>query len=118
MKNKLFFFGAYQGDRFLTSSPGPVQVESPQFRSAAIAAFPDSVAALLYKSFPPSTQGTPLMTLRDYVTSREAVLGVGLFQFRGVSMPGKPRSRRLQSHRGCGPVEPLCAIIRGGAGRH
>ena len=60
MKNKLFFFGAYQGDRFLTSSPGPVQVESPQFRSAATAAFPNSVAALLYKNFPPSTQGTPL----------------------------------------------------------
>ena len=40
MKNKLFFFGAYQGDRFLTSSPGPVQVESQQFRSAATTAFP------------------------------------------------------------------------------
>src|SRR6185312_7473752 len=26
MKDKLFFFGAYQGDRFLTSSPGLVQV--------------------------------------------------------------------------------------------
>src|SRR5258705_4775827 len=68
MKNKLFFFGAYQGDRFLTSSAGPVQVESQQFRSAATAAFPDSVAALLYKDFPPSAQGTPLMTLQDYVT--------------------------------------------------
>jgi hypothetical protein len=67
IKNKLFFFGAYQGDRFLTSSAGPAQVESQEFRSAAIAAFPDSVAALLYKNFAPSTQGTPLMTLRDYV---------------------------------------------------
>ena len=71
MKNKLFFFGAYQGDRFLTSSPGPVQVESPQFRRAATAAFPNSVAALLYRNFQPSTQGTPLMTLRDYVANSE-----------------------------------------------
>src|SRR4051794_18914264 len=27
IKNKLFFFGAYQGDRFLTSSAGPARVE-------------------------------------------------------------------------------------------
>ena len=116
IKNKLFFFGAYQGDRFLTSSAGPVQVESQQFRSAAIAAFPDSVAALLYKNFPPSTQGTPLMTLRDYVAG--GVLGLGFFQFRGVSVPGKPRSRHLQSCRCCCSVEPICAVIRSGAGRH
>jgi len=67
VKNKLFFFGAYQGDRFLTSSAGLVQVESQQFRSATAAVFPNSVAALLYRNFAPSTQGTPLMTLRDYV---------------------------------------------------
>ena len=63
IKNKLFFFGAYQGDRFLTSSAGPVQVESQQFRSAATTAFPDSVAALLYKNFAPSNKGTPLMAI-------------------------------------------------------
>ena len=82
IRNKLFFFGAYQGDRFLTSSAAPVQVESPQFRSAATAAFPDSVASLLYKNFPPSTQGTPLMTLRDYVTG--SILGIGFFPIRGL----------------------------------
>ena len=69
VKNKLFFFGAYQGDRFLTSSPGPVQVESPEFRNATITAFPNSVASLLYENFAPATQGTPLITLREYVTS-------------------------------------------------
>jgi outer membrane receptor protein involved in Fe transport len=79
MKNKLFLFGAYQGDRFLTSSPAPVQVESSQFRNASIAAFPDSVAALLYKSFPPATQGTPLMTLRDYVTGGFSESGFSSF---------------------------------------
>ena len=89
IKNKLFFFGAYQGDRFLTSSPGPVQVESPQFRSAATAAFPNSVAALLYKNFPPSTQGTPLMTLRDYVTSPDGPFsGSGFSSFAEYLCPG------------------------------
>src|SRR5947208_2219109 len=46
-KDKLFFFAAYQGDRFLTSSPGLVLAEAPQFRSATISAFPKSVAAFL-----------------------------------------------------------------------
>ena len=89
MKNKLFFFGAYQGDRFLTSSPGPVRVESPQFRRAATAAVPDSVAALLYKNFPPSTHGTPLMTLRDYVTSPNGPFSGSLFSsFAEYLCPG------------------------------
>jgi len=86
MKNKPFFFGAYQGDRFLTSSPGLVQVESQQFRSVVAAAFPDSVAALLYKNFPPSSQGTPLMTLRDYVTDQFS--GSGFSTFGQYLCPG------------------------------
>jgi outer membrane receptor protein involved in Fe transport len=89
IKNKFFLFGAYQGDRFLTSSPGPVQVESPQFRSAAIAAFPDSVTALLYKSFPSPTRGTPLMTLREYVISPEGPFsGSGFSRFADYLCPG------------------------------
>jgi hypothetical protein len=68
-KDQLFFFVAYQGDRFLTSNPGQVLAESPEFRTAAISAFPNSVAALLYSNFPPDSSGTPFITLRDYVTS-------------------------------------------------
>jgi hypothetical protein len=67
-KDKVFFFAAYQGDRFLTSSPGPDRTESPQFRSATISAFPNSVAALLYSTFPPAGNGMPFATLRQYVT--------------------------------------------------
>jgi len=95
VKNKLFFFGAYQGDRFLTSSAGPVQVESQQFRSAATAAFPGSVAALLYKNFPPSTRGTPLMTLRGYVTGpHDPFSESGFSSFPEYLCPGSldPRS--------------------------
>src|SRR5438477_9650598 len=90
IKDKLFFFGAYQRDRFLTSSPGPVQVESPQFRVAATAAFPNSVAALLYKNFAPSTKGTPLMTmtLREYVTnSGGSFSGSGFSRFVDYLFP-------------------------------
>jgi hypothetical protein len=67
-KDKLFFLIAYQGERFL-SSPSPAYIESPEFRSATISAFPNSVAALLYASFPPVEQGTPVTTLRQYISS-------------------------------------------------
>ena len=89
LKNKLFFFAAFQGERFLTSNPGPEQVESPQFVSAVMTAFPDSVAALLYKSFPPATQGVPVMTLRDYVTGPEGGFsGSGFTSFAAYLCPG------------------------------
>ena len=68
-KDKLFFLIAYQGERFLTSSPSPAYTESPQFQSATISAFPNSVAALLYRSFPPEGHGTPVATLRQFIGS-------------------------------------------------
>ena len=68
-KDKLFFFAAYQGDRFIISKPSPVLAESPQFRSAAISTFPNSVGALLYSNFAPAGSGTPFDTLREYVAS-------------------------------------------------
>jgi len=68
-KDKLFFFAAYQGDRFITSNPGLVLAESPEFRSAAISTFPNSVAALLYSNFSPAHSGTEFESLRDYVAS-------------------------------------------------
>ena len=89
IKDKLFFFGAFQGDRFLTSSAGPVEVESPQFRDAVVSTFPNSVAALLYKNFSPSTRGTPRRTLRDYVTSPEGPFSGSFFStFAEYLCPG------------------------------
>jgi len=85
-KDKLFFFAAYQGDRFLTSNPGQVLAESPEFRAATVSAFPNSVAALLYSNFPPDSEGTPLITLRDYVTSG-AFSGFGLPTFADYLCP-------------------------------
>lgn len=67
LKDKLFFFAAYQGDRFIISNPGEVLAESSEFRRAVIATFPDSVASLLYSNFAPANSGSPALTLRDYV---------------------------------------------------
>ena len=77
IKDKLFFFGSYQGDRFLTTlPPTPVTVESPEWRQAVIAASnapgsptANSTAALLYKDFPPGLAGTPSLTLDQYLGS-------------------------------------------------
>jgi hypothetical protein len=69
IKDKLFFFAAYQGDRFLTTAPPSVAtVESPQWRAAVEAANPNSVAAVLYKNFAPSVTGTPDLDLNTYVS--------------------------------------------------
>lgn len=69
IKDKLFFFGSYQGDRFITSgTPQTATVESPEWRQAVIAAEPNSVAALLYGKFTPSITGAPTgATLDSYL---------------------------------------------------
>jgi Carboxypeptidase regulatory-like domain/TonB-dependent Receptor Plug Domain/TonB dependent receptor len=66
-KDKVFFFASYQGEKFLTSNPAPAFVESPEFRAAAISAFPNSVSALLYSNFAPTVKSTPFATLREYI---------------------------------------------------
>jgi hypothetical protein len=77
IKDKLFFFGSYQGDRFITTlPPTPITVESPEWRQAVIAASnapgsptTNSAAALLYKDFAPGIAGTPDLTLDQYLGS-------------------------------------------------
>ena len=86
LKNKLFFFAAYEGDRFLISSPGPVLAESTQFRDATEAAFPNSVASLLYNNFPVETPNYPAMTLRTYVKGG-LYSGFGLAGFANYLCP-------------------------------
>jgi hypothetical protein len=69
LKDKLFFFLSYQGDRFRESAPpSTVTVESPEWRQAVIKALPNSTAALLYSSFPPAITGTPGQDLTSYVS--------------------------------------------------
>jgi hypothetical protein len=68
VKDKLFFFGAYQGDRYVSqAAPSPIVVESPAWRSAVVTAVPNSTAALLYGNFAPTVAGTELTTLNAFV---------------------------------------------------
>jgi len=70
LKDKLFFFLSYQGDRFRESAPPTTTVvESQQFRDAVIAALPNSSAGLLYKNFTPTVPGTPGPDLDSYVAA-------------------------------------------------
>jgi Carboxypeptidase regulatory-like domain/TonB dependent receptor len=85
-RDKLFFFAAYQGDRFLTSNPGLTTVETPQFRDAVQAAFPNSVAALYFADFGPFGTGTKPVTLRQYVAGR--LSGSGFSSFAEYLCPG------------------------------
>ena len=67
VKDKLFFFASYQGDRFTTvQPPTPVQQESQDWRDAVAAAEPNSVANLLYSNFAPTSPGGASTSLFDY----------------------------------------------------
>ncbi|HKS95741.1 MAG TPA: carboxypeptidase-like regulatory domain-containing protein, partial [Terriglobia bacterium] len=51
-KDKIFFFGGYEGERFRTGDSKQYYMESAGWQSAVQSALPNSVAALLYKNFP------------------------------------------------------------------
>lgn len=72
VKDKLFFFGAFQGDHFTTvAPPTTITIEDPAFRQLVAQSFPSSVANLLYSTFTPTIPGTPSLTMQQY-------LGAGL----------------------------------------
>ena len=84
IKNKLFFFGSYQGDRFKTSTlPAPTVAEGPEFRQAIANAAglapggQKSVGQLLYSQFAPNVQGTPFLTVNDYLSGFYSGSGFG-----------------------------------------
>jgi hypothetical protein len=84
IKDKLFFFGSYQGDRFTTSTvPSPTVVEGPEFRQAVVNAAglapggQQSVGQLLYSTFTPAVQGTPFLTVNDYLSGFYSGSGLG-----------------------------------------
>jgi Carboxypeptidase regulatory-like domain/TonB dependent receptor len=67
VKDKLFFFGSYQGDRFKTTgTPSTTLVESQQWRDTVATAFPSSVANLLYSNFKPALAGINPVSLDQY----------------------------------------------------
>ncbi len=94
IKDKLFFFASYQGDRFTQSAPATTIVfETPQFAQAACAAFPSSVACLMYTDFPHPGTGTPFLTLNEYLADGNS--GAGFTSMADYTNPanfaGDPR---------------------------
>jgi len=85
-KGRAFYFAAYEGYRFRTStSAAPALAETAEFRAAVRTAFPDSIAALLYRDFPPSTGGPVAFTLERYVQGPDGVFGGTSFSGSGMA---------------------------------
>ncbi len=69
VKDKLFFFGSYEGERTRIFVPEYEAIETPVFRNLVESYAPNSVAALLYKNFPGTAPSSNIMSISDYVTS-------------------------------------------------
>ena len=110
-KDKLFFFGSYQGSRFTTvGTPSPVVVESQDWRNAVKQADTNtgtqSVAALLYGTFTPSVAGSTLFTMNDYVLG--GLSSSGLTSYEGYNCPDNTSAAiaaRFQSILGVLPTD-------------
>src|SRR6516225_6399165 len=70
-RDKIFFFGSYEGERTRAPISENLLTETPEFRSLVQSAAPNSVAALLYKNFPAPTPANP-DSLATYITSDSA----------------------------------------------
>jgi len=73
IKDKLFFFIAYQGSRFITTAPSTITVEDPAWRAAVAGADAatgvTSTAGLLYGTFYPKLPGVPVDTVDQYLVN-------------------------------------------------
>ncbi len=75
-KDKLFFFGGYEGERFRTNSPGQYLIETQAFRTAVQTINPNSVASALYQAYPGPTPTSGFKTV-DAVINKQAVNDIG-----------------------------------------
>lgn len=87
-KDRLFFFGGFEGERFRTEVPGQYTVETPAFRDAVISALPNSAAALLFKDFPgPAPAASDITaTLGDILTS-DHLNPCAIYSSTGIGAP-------------------------------
>lgn len=63
IKNRLFYFGSYQGLRLRQPQQRQVTVETPQFRDFVLRTRPNTIAARLLRDFPPLAD--PTFNIRD-----------------------------------------------------
>ena len=91
IKDKLFFFVAYEGDRFITSNAASISEESPQWRTAVEQADTNtdtaSVAGLLYKNFTPKLSGGLLNTMDSYIATTSPNTSSGFSSYADYLCP-------------------------------
>jgi outer membrane receptor protein involved in Fe transport len=79
LKDKLFFFGGYEGERFRTEVPQQYTVETAGWRQAVQAALPNSTAALLYKDFPAPAPQEMTSTVQEFLDDGVDAWGGNLY---------------------------------------
>ena len=88
-KDKLFFFGGYEGQRFRTEAVSLETIETPEWRQAVRAALPNSTAALLYQDFPGPAPTQEILSVDDFVTGQAVdYYGVDVGDFYGTDALG------------------------------
>jgi len=88
-KDKLFFFGGYEGQRFRTEAVSLETIESPEWRQAVQAALPNSTAALLYRDFPGPVPTQEILTVDDFVVGQAVdYYGVDVGDYYGTDAIG------------------------------
>jgi hypothetical protein len=98
IKDKLFFFGAVQGDRYRTvGTPQTTTIETPEFRQAVETAFPNSVASLLYKGFAPSLPGSNAISLNQYFAAGLQPLGMVAADYLCPDFVGAANAAKFQA---------------------
>jgi len=63
VKNKLFYFGSFQGLRLRQPQQRQATIETPEFRDFVVRTRPNSIAARLLRDFPPAAN--PTFNIRD-----------------------------------------------------
>ena len=91
VKDKLFFFAAYEGSRFITQQASTIAEESPQWRAAVAQADANtgthSVANMLYSQFTPKLAGTPLFTMDQYINTISPTTSSGFASYADYLCP-------------------------------
>jgi len=88
-KDRFFFFGGYEGQRFRTQFPAQYTVETPAFRQAVVSAMPNSVAALLFNDFPAPAPTEGISTVDEYLSGQvPGYYGIDVGQFYGTDVGG------------------------------
>ena len=88
-KDRLFFFGGYEGQRFRTEAVSLNTIETPEWRQAVQSAMPNSTAALLYKDFPGPTPTQEILSVDDFAASQAVdYYGVDVGDYYGTDAVG------------------------------